>query len=137
MAQIEYQCDSCKAMILTEVDQTAVDGSLRWYLSYRCSNCGECVESDDTGLPPDEIREVIIQSDGLWEVHVDSEVNGKATIVKALRRILKWSLAEAAQALKGISGPVYIGTKVEAEWLQKQLISDDISSRIVSSNAKV
>ena len=50
MAQIDYQCDTCKALVRADTDQTDIDGRLRWYLSYRCSNCGTNVESDDTGI---------------------------------------------------------------------------------------
>ena len=80
-------------------------------------------------IPPDEIRELLIHADGLWEIHVDAAVSGKAATVKALRRILGWSLAEAAEALKNVSGSVYTGTVVEAEWVRRQLCEANISSR--------
>lgn len=131
VAKIKRKCEFCEAPVVLDADQTSIDGRLSWYYSSHCSNCDSRVEFDDTGTPPDEFRDAIIETDGLWELHVDDQTIGKAAIVKTLRGNLGWSLAEAAQALAKAPGPMYTGTKTETEWLQQQLLDDKISAQIV------
>jgi large subunit ribosomal protein L7/L12 len=119
-----------------EVDQTAIDGKLRWYLSYRCPICHAAVESDDIGFPPENIRALLIQRDGLWDLYI-GDISNKMEVVKLLRGLLGWSLPKASQRLRDITKPVYSGSKVEVEWLEKVLSGHNISVSYVSNRKHV
>lgn len=133
MAQIVQSCDSCDATVLAEVDQTVIDGDLRWYVSLRCPNCGSAVEFDDIGLPPDEIRESLIQCDGRWDLHLERMPGDAASISQVLRSALGWSLSDSLSRLKAGTVRIYSGTRVECEWLKVRLRDVAVSSKVVRS----
>jgi DNA-directed RNA polymerase subunit RPC12/RpoP len=131
VAVIVQKCASCGKTVNAEVDQTAIDGKLRWYISYRCPSCNAAAESDDIGFPPEDIRALLIEHDGLWDLYVD-DISNKMEVMRLLRSLLGWSLTEASRRLRDITKPVYSGSKVEVEWLARSLSGHNISISFVS-----
>ena len=133
MSKITYNCTSCGKPLDAEVGQTAVRGHLKWYISYHCQNCDAVGEADDMGIPPEEIRDLLIQKQGRWELRVDGRAANRVIIAKVLRRALGLSLAEVTHLMKSIPSLLYCGTQVEAEWLAGILASEGIVARAVGS----
>lgn len=59
------KCPNCKNKIDVSIGQIAESHQLRWSLSYDCQYCDFIMEMDDTGLPPEEIRQKIMQQFGV------------------------------------------------------------------------
>lgn len=122
-------CPNCENKIDVSIGQIAESHQLRWSLSYDCQYCDFVIEMDDTGLPPEEIREKIMQQFGVWQLIIpEVEYSYKAKLFKALRQIFNLSIQEVS----GFSqkSPIYKGTKVETEWYKQLLDREGIKSII-------
>jgi len=134
MSKIKYNCgycSSCGKSVRASVDQTIIEGCLKWYVSYQCQSCGAVVEADDIGLPPEEIREFLIQNQGRWELRLDGREANRVIVARVLRKALVLSLTEVTNLTKSIPGTLYLGTQVEVEWLAQVLASQGIAARVV------
>ena len=122
------RCVSCGKLTGCKIDQSAIDNTLRWYMAYTCGSCGSAVEFDDVGFPPAEIRKLILDSGGCWEIFLLPEEN-RVKAVKLLKNKLEWTNRDALARLKNPNGPVFQGTRTEVEWLHSLLIQDGVRSR--------
>ena len=126
------RCPNCENKIDISIGQIAESHQLRWSLSYDCQYCDFVMEMDDVGLPPEEIREKIMQQIGVWQLIIpEVEYSNKARLLKALRRIFNLSIQEVSRFSQ--QNPIYKGTKIEVEWYQKLLEYEGINS-IVKQN---
>ena len=127
MATIPYPC-SCGSLVQAGVGDIALGGTLCWFVSFRCPECGAATEGDGTGFAPDDIRNAVIAETGLWTLDLDNAAD-RMRAVKELRQALGWSLKEAAQQLKA-TGALYRGTRAEAESLRHTLGLRGVSARV-------
>jgi hypothetical protein len=108
--------------------QTVVDGVLRWYLSYQCSNCGTAVEIDGEQDVPSDVRTSEIAEDGEWGLYRSRTCANIMLIAKSLRTYLGLQIAEAVSLAKHESAPLFMGTQPEVEWLRQALIRSGLES---------
>jgi hypothetical protein len=109
-------CPRCGAEDALRIGQLSYRGSLRWYESVSCAVCGLQREADGVGFPPDEIRQRIADSSGLWEVRL-LELSSKAMAAKVIRDALSMKVRDALEVFSKQSGIVYVGTFEEANWI--------------------
>jgi large subunit ribosomal protein L7/L12 len=113
------------------VGQLVTNGRLVWYSSYKCPFCGACIEADDEGLLPEEIKKVFIETEGLWNLVIKENEAKKAKIISIIRQALNLSLIEAGQLAKHIPGTIMHGTRAEMEWLQQLLAKDGFQTLVI------
>jgi hypothetical protein len=115
-----FPCPQCGLAGALTCAQTSYAGKLLWRESTHCERCGLCQEADDSGFPPDELREAFLKEGGVWAVTVTA-IRSKTSVVKLLRETLSWDLAKAAQVMKAMPGAVYSGTRTECLWIASLL----------------
>lgn len=129
MAIFQITCSNCKNSIEMNVGQNIIREVIGWYGCYECSNCGSAEEQDDTGIPDDSIREVILREEGLWQISTsDSKV--KVKITKILRHALNLTMVELSQFLTNIPGTFITGTKTEMEWIQMLMTKEGVTVQV-------
>jgi hypothetical protein len=109
-------------MKAVNIGQTVINGKLRWYRS----SMGEdgIFEEDGIGMPPEWIRDYLIEKDGRWEL-IAIDATDKSVVVRLMRLEMKLEMAAAARLLKSLPGVIYTGTKVEVDWLRAKLLELD------------
>lgn len=98
--------------------QSCVGGILRWSVAWM-ENSVPVVE-DGVGLAPRAVRLLLLSQEEEWSVHVLAEYRAMK-VAKILRQKLGLSIAESAAAIKRLPGEVFVGTRVEAQWLTEAL----------------
>jgi len=134
MAKLEMRCETCQAPVTAHVGQSSVDGKLRWYYAYHCEKCDSTLESDDVGLPPDNVRELMMSESGLWRVVVSGGAEVKVKTLSALRRAFGLDLQQASRLARQFP-VVFKGTLPEAEWLSGILESEGLQSDVHNLDA--
>lgn len=127
--EIRVPAEECLHGGIARVGETVVSGRLRWYRSTSCPDCGN-VEEDGIGMPPEEVRKLILNEGGHWDV-VAQEANGAAAI-KVVKGALNLSNVEAVEQLRSFP-IVFRGTLTEAEWLREKLSASSIEASIVKA----
>jgi hypothetical protein len=113
-------CGDCGALIEARVGQALIGSELRWSQSLNCGSCGSNIEVDDTGLPPDPIREHLLTKSGCWRV-VLTRKRQRMLAIKVLRALFGWEMKRAAEHLRGADQTVWRGTQSEAMWIAHHL----------------
>ena len=131
MPEFSTYCHQCGNKVAALCGETAIDGRLRWYHTYRCPDCLAVIEADAIGFPPDDVRELILHESGEWAVLVPVDGDVRRRITRVLRDHLNMSLREVVECLRQAPATVYIGTRVEAEWLAQVFRDLGVSSSIV------
>lgn len=136
MAYIEDRCQDCDRNILVQVGQYAdCSGTLLWNLGYSCPYCGNAIESDDTGYPPEDIREAILAAEGEWYLNIDeTDPSLVLIVVSRLRKVLNLSLSEAIQLKRKIPREIAHGTRAEMERLRIILDREAIEAKVERKN---
>lgn len=120
MAIVTTSCPRCDRTASVAVAQQILFGSkLVWSESLACSACGYRHEADDYGYPPNEYRDAILASEGVWTVVVlpGSDRRAVASVLRgALGLELREAVVAARSACAAISG-WWKGTECEAAWL--------------------
>ena len=118
-------CDNCGGYIAITASQSVYYDRLAWHVSCQCANCDSAIELDDYGIPPDAIRNHILDVEGKWELVVN--VTGDSIILALiiLSKALGLSAGEAGRMKSLMPGPVLTGTKTEMEWL-RLLLADEL-----------
>ncbi|NEO87515.1 MAG: hypothetical protein F6J87_25125 [Spirulina sp. SIO3F2] len=130
MATIYESCGQCGREIMMNVGQSVFDQALMWHVSYCCPYCGEQLEADDRGLPPEDIRSTILAVEGRWQLVVPATGDQKLNTIKVLRARLNLSLNEAIKLKSKMPGVVVIGTKAEVDWLRQALSDSGVTAWI-------
>lgn len=130
MTSIHTPCEHCGRDLVVNVGQSIFDERLVWYASYCCSHCGLQVEEDGWDSPPDEIRRAILADKGEWTLMVHETGKRGILVLKILRKALNLSLDDVAKLRKFIPGCVSNGTRVEMEWLQILLSSEQLEASV-------
>jgi hypothetical protein len=103
---------------------------LHWFDSFRCEHCGHASEADGQGTMPEELRDLFIARTGLWGVEITA---GHAlNVVKVVRELLGLTLADVAILKRQLPGPLFPGTRGEAERLQNALVTAGVQCKVVA-----
>lgn len=130
MAIIIKKCPDCQKEIDVYCGQYAYFGQLMWHASFNCFYCGNVIEEDGIGMPPEDIRKAILSSEGRWTLEV-WETGDRATLtIKIIREALQLSRSDAIMLKKKIPGKVLTGTQAEIHRLQQLLEVRDIQSSL-------
>ena len=89
MVVMKYFCDRCNKIIHINIQQTVINQRLRWSTSYSCPFCSTAIESDETGFPPNNIRQVILAEEGEYQLLIKQPELNKVKAVKVLRDALE------------------------------------------------
>jgi hypothetical protein len=128
MAIIKTHCDHCQAIVDLRVGQF-VDGTLlRWNAAYHCLQCGNTIEYDGTGEPPAAIKQALLAHEGVWELLIASRDIYLPELLKAMRTILKLSLAETAAIRAQLPVLVAGRTRADVEHVQALLQTAGIAT---------
>lgn len=131
MVELESYCYKCQNPINMKVSQTVVNLCLRWSASGICSFCGAAVELDDTGFPPNGVRQSILSEQGEWYLAIEKLELNKIVAIKILRQALNISIVEVGKLLKNYSNSPIKGTHIEMQWLKQLLAHEGIQAAIV------
>src|SRR5690349_6492099 len=133
MSKIKTKCPHCSGPIILTFGQGLHFGRLNWWREFECSRCGSQEHLDDSGLPPPELRQVLLAEWGEWEVVLPDlgDMGTRVThALTVLRQALGLSLADIAILRQHIPGAIRRGTPPELEWLQRQLETVGIPSSL-------
>lgn len=124
---IDGHCCECTQAIQITIGQYTYDRKLFWYTSYTCPYCGAQVEVDNDGIPPKEIREAILATEGQQSLIIQETGSRAVVAIKTLRVALGLPLNEAMKLKKTIPGVTISGTRVEMERLRQLLLSEGLN----------
>lgn len=100
-------------------------------MAYRCPHCGNALATDSSDLlTPPNVREALLQQDGVWLLIVTEISPPTAPFWEEVRRALGLTLPDLAQLKKQLPGVLYIGTQVEATWLMGRLMMPTVKLAI-------
>lgn len=115
--EIKLPCSCCGAGEQVRVAQSIVSGDLRWYVSTNCTECGQCMEVDGLGLPPQNIRKQILDIFGSWKIMLN-DVKSIPSVIKILRDHLYINTKDALLVLRmQENNGIFQGTRTEGMWL--------------------
>lgn len=129
MASMDDACSTCGSPVRVAVGERVVQQKIVWFRSYRCPACGNRIEEDDHGLPPEEIRKAILEQEGEWSLVV--EASGDPAVLKVLRHSLQLSMADVAKLRKRMPNQVFQGTRAEVERLASLFDNAGVRSQVV------
>ena len=109
-------CPRCGAIGALKIGQLHTHGKLRWFESVRCNQCGLNREADGIGFPPIEMRNFLINNEGLWAIKID-HVKSLINTIKTIKTALSIDMNAASSLIKNNSKIIFSGTKGEALWL--------------------
>lgn len=98
-----------------------VGGKLRWSRSWHCTNCDLLVEEDGTGLPPFDVRALLLEQQGSWAF---ARPVPRQALARALSRIVGQDVLLVWKQLRSLEEPVPIGTEAELHWMMAELAKD-------------
>ena len=131
MVETRDYCDNCNQIININIQQTVINQSLKWSISYLCPFCNTAIESDDFGFPPDDIRQAILAEEEQYQLLIKQPELNKVKTVKVLRDALDISITEASEILKRFPQPIVNGTRMEMIYLQEILKFEDIEAEVL------
>lgn len=131
MIEYDNTCPQCRGRMREEVTQSIhpIDGRVMYYTYITCNDCGYNTHTEDYGIPPEGIRQQLLEENGLYEL-VIYEVDRKSRLemTKLLRSSLDMSTGEALKLSKTLPGVLYSGTEVECRWLEQALSEQRIEA---------
>jgi phage FluMu protein Com len=92
MAKIKASCHNCGSVVSMAVKQYLEEKRIFWSAGYSCPRCKHQVELDDQGETPPEIRQAILDQEGIWSLII-SEKENKTKVMMALRTALGLSMS--------------------------------------------
>jgi hypothetical protein len=123
MAQMKGVCSNCGRQTDVRIGQAISGNMLYWNQGSRCDSCNYQLEADGFGFPPEELRQMILQQDGKWDLIIEASTPGKTRAASFLRAVLNLSIPEAVEIIRTIPGVVFSGTQAEVEWLRGLLLA--------------
>lgn len=121
MPTIQKPCPDCGQMATFTFSEAIRHNQLAWFASHHCDYCNYRVEIDDCGHLPDELKRVVLQEEGQWQLVLYSFGKNKIATLKALQEILGLSVPGLAELLTQLPGTVAIGTRTEINYLKQRL----------------
>lgn len=107
MPTISRECSDCGAATQISFGDYAHGPELRWYQSTSCPGCGSRSEMDGRVRLPDDLRALVLQTDGSWSVCV-TPIDRTRTFA-LLRTLFELSMSEVAQLAAALPGPIQRG----------------------------
>lgn len=121
------KCMKCQKDMVVAIGQIIQLDDIYWFRSWRCPHCGLSIEEDEQGKN-DEIRKLIINSEGLWGLFLDcSEVS--TVSLKNLRECFYFSIAEIQAIKLNSSKAIYTGTEKEVNFYEVKLKEKGVKLR--------
>jgi hypothetical protein len=120
LSSSEFNCPKCKRPLSESVGQHHTDGKLMWSRSIFCSHCLDYgLEEDGLHLPPHDIRERLMDEDGIWTfaIHTSSS-DERVKSMQILRNALALTISDVSAIRNLLPGKVFSGTKTEMVWLE-------------------
>ncbi|NSB29947.1 hypothetical protein [Clostridium saccharoperbutylacetonicum] len=96
---------------------------------------GKTNEVDGVDIPP-ELRNAIINQEGVWGLFINNSENSMSVIFSILRKELNLSLAEIASIRKKVPGVILTGTQIEMERLRGILSSTNMPVSVLKLEDK-
>ncbi|MEO1646835.1 MAG: hypothetical protein AAFR67_16725, partial [Chloroflexota bacterium] len=98
-----------------------ISDELRWSASHRRPECDYATELDDMGALPNHLRNVVLQTEGKWQLKLAGQPS--LAVLKALKVELNLSLEALKQVKENIVKYSIIGegTKTEMAFLKRKL----------------
>lgn len=127
MVIVEGSCSRCGSPVQVAVGERVVRDNMVWYRSYQCQVCGNRIEEDGRGTPPEEIRNAVLKQEGEWSLVVEG--SGGPAVLKALRHVLQLSVTDTAELRKRLPGEIVRGTRAEVERLVLLLDREGVQSQ--------
>ena len=124
MAIYKKTCSSCGGEAIVAFGQRLLGGELRWSGRETCDSCGSIVEFDDFGDIPEELKAIILEDEGEWELVLDAGYDRLAAM-KVLRDRLGVAVGQAKKKLSALSD-----TKTTLEWIQEGFAEVGVSSKL-------
>lgn len=134
MKSLNYRCEKCGNAVSIHAGQQLVNDRIYWSISYNCGICDTNIEEDGADITPQDIRKIILNLEGEWNLTIEDNVSNAAEILKVLKQALNLSMADTLKVKKNIPGNVMNGTKVEMLRLQILLQKCGISSEVTERN---
>lgn len=134
MKSVSYKCEKCGNTVSINAAQQLVNDRLYWSISYNYGICDVNIEADGADITPQDIRKIILASEGEWNLLIEDNVNKTAEILKVLKQALNLSMSDTLKLKKNIPGNVMNGTKVDMLRLQVLLQKCGISSKVTERN---
>ena len=125
-----HVCPNCGGSCLVTFGQHYTVATLVWSQSIHCPSCGCAIESDDSGFPPDAIRQNLMSLNGRWGLHVTTDGPERLSACKILHCDLNTTLDEVKKMKDRMPGLVYTGTQAETDWMCARLRKFGFSCRI-------
>lgn len=134
LAFVLRKCDKCNSDIKFNFTQR-IDSynDISWCGGYRCTKCDDGVEIDGSGIIDDTLRNIILEQEGLWGLHLEKEID-KVEVIKIIRKALNLSIEEVKRIKNSIPGVIITGTNVEMKRLQLLLKIGGLRSEVVKMN---
>jgi len=109
-------CSRCGRPYDVSVDQSDKRGILRWSASYVCPGGDEQQEVDGIGLPPPELRSMILGHEGVHVLTLEPGADPGSTL-RQLQQVLCLSDEAVTLLAPRVPGAALSGTPYEMEWL--------------------
>jgi len=120
----------CGNTVTVHTGQQLVNDRVYWGISYNCGICGYNIEADGSDITPEDIRKIILDSEGEWNLKIEEDVSKTVEILKVLKQALNLSMVNTLKLKKNIHGNIMNGTRVEMLRLQRLLDKHGISSKV-------
>lgn len=119
--QIDYKCPDCEEIGILSFGEHIISDELRWSASHICPACNSATELDDMGALPNHLRNVVLQTEGKWQLKLVGQPS--LAILKALKVELDLSLEALKQLKENIHKHSIVdeGTKTEMTLLKHKL----------------
>ncbi|MGL5805065.1 MAG: hypothetical protein ACRC2R_16195 [Xenococcaceae cyanobacterium] len=130
MVLINEPCLDCGKTLKVTIGEVVIDRKLRWYKSCQCPYCGLVLEFDETGNLPNRIRQIILATEGRWNLNVLETEKQRIIATKIIRQVLNLSTTEAIKIKNKMPGVVLDGTHAEVEILRQFLTDQGLNASI-------
>jgi len=131
MPVIKKKCPDCEGESEFWFGDRAFDGRLSWASSEYCKSCHYSVEADDEGMLPDNLRDIELRQKGTWAVIFENYELNIAKTLKLIRDCLGLTVSDLKNIKNSLPGPIFPGTRAEAERFLFYFKGTDIDPKIV------
>jgi DNA-directed RNA polymerase subunit RPC12/RpoP len=130
------KCSKCDNLVVWGFGQYHRQNEMTWSGGYRCQNCGNAVEFDSDGFPPENIRRQLLEIGGKWRINFSNDKSILQKILLELKKVFKLNLSQIVQLkIKGFSDSIG-GTRAEMEWLKSLMAKKGVTISIHEDNEK-
>lgn len=125
-ATIPFDCPQCGRRIDYAVGESLYGTSYAWWVAYRCTGCGAAMEGDGKLPLPDDLRQVLLEQEGEWALHMAPVGAQTVASMRVLRKALGLSITETSKLRARWPGVVATGTRGEMGRLHRLLVAEGL-----------